>query len=1851
MADTTFTVTTDIEAILGKVSSQDIAKKLNAKIRDSLKGLKDVDLSIGVKALPKDLQKEIQQFVTNTDRELSKAAAKLKNKQELTNALRQELESATNIVDKQGRILTTKLQKILEKIAKARGLSENVTSSRSSLNQFLQVGGKGLVQALQQLETAENSYGDAVEKVNKSVVKKQDLISKANNALKTSSSTAASAIREETRLIRDQNKAIAEAPKRSASQALGQKAKQKPSSVAGLTTSNREDTSALKEQSEALRVLNKLRADAALGAGKFVKATEKEIATLLKLNKTTDKVTKSQARLLKERPDLSKAVLGVDQYISALTRMDNQTKAATEADRRFVKGKRDISAAFKDTTTSMRQTTAATKAAAGPIKGLAANFDDLKKAFRSFIRFAVEYRILFSVLQAAQDLVGGIVSLQDALVNIRTITRATPQDMETVEAAIKSVATTTQFSTDQIAEAAQVLAQAGVAIGEISQNLAGVAQFAAATNTTLKTSADLISTVKNVFTNLGVDEIADQLTNVVNISKITPEGLNTILSRSAQVGKANNIASDQLLAAVGVLRNVGIKDSTISTGFRQALLEVLNPDVRTLKALEKRYAEIGVTLSQDAIKGIFQNFKEQENPLVAALDELAKLGFGGSSSGQFSRVFNIRAENVIEALVDNRNQLISNENAINSYGTALQGAENQLKSLPNALSNLGATITVVTSDLTGGLVDGLAMVVNKLTEVTKKVGSTITEFKSFTGTTGALTSSITGILSAGSALSRGKGIFKALGIGGGAAVVAEGATVGASSLAKSAAGETVGSVVSTIIQGALIALSAKDLVKGGVSKVIGKLSTKRFKGSDKLAQGLSAAATEQARQFSAVDKATGAVSLVTVASQLFSANLTQAVGRLTGFAKLVFAFVKRSPLGALLTVLTAIATSKIFGDLFDSADARAEALGQQFQTLKLEAEGLESQLKAERNTEEEIAKIRVAASDSQEGIQLFFNKLGVQVTDQVESLVSNLASGNLDIKSSEFQRNLEELQEAIGVTLSGDQINSLVTSVRKVDISFANFEATRTKLLGEVQAALLSGDEATAAQQALASSFLSLTASEKAVFQTTINTLEEQETFNNSLDKLGTSRVQQLQAAADAVDKSIEEVEASKLAAEIESAITSENFTPIAAALNQAIQDGAVDQINALKEELESQTEEGIGRFVQDFLGLRSGLDQLRDARRGRILEDTGLTGEDFDVALQTARDNSIDKINSEAEKAVTELKNNIAALTKSNFEGMAGKVDDFTSAATTAIQAIEATSSGTKEREAATKEAIEVIKNGTALQKRTSERQKVLAEKVVAAQEQVQSLEAQKLILTSQEVQNKQQLLSLELAGKKDSAEYIQLLKQQNALQIQFNKELQGRLQRVLASAVLAETGEDSLGGASIQQTLDFFDDEANAALLQVSSVAEAFSSLVQSVGESNSLASQFSSTLARSINSLESLPEVGKALATVEETIAKITEQIEEATRSGDSEGLRSATEALQKARAEEAAIVKKQSELETKLNDDQKKAIDDKVKATKKQTENLKEEDKVTKTSLKSQKDLSKSIDTASDSFLDLIKNVSRLTSSFDDARKQISGVGLEESDVDDTIRDISKLSGEEAVRAAQQAISDIKELQSSGQITRSEALSKLDDAERASTRSVRREAQGQQQQTSQQNYLRFLEQSGRSLTDQQQQAINETKQASIEASGQASQGVEGTEAAGGRGQDLNQAAAALLQSAQQQSQSAASLQSLSSSLPNALNGSGTALKSAAMELKTAASSLTSAASSIVSSSSSGNNQATESRDVEPNSNPVSDAVANQTTKTPVEINVEGAKMKAESTETNIKQFRRSVGLQNLKQGSRG
>jgi len=669
-------------------------------------------------------------------------------------------------------------------------------------------------------------------------------------------------------------------------------------------------------------------------------------------------------------------------------------------------------------------------------KELRPSISDLGQVVRSFFRYALGYGALYEALGAVTALTKGLVDLDEQLYNIQAITLSTDSQMQTIEGSIKQVGLTTKFTLNEVAKGAQILAQAGTAPEAIPEQLRAVADFAAATGSSLEQSADLLTSFKNVFTEISDGSAANLLAKTLNLSKLQGEDLRTIISYTAQTAEGYNISAEQLMGAVATLRNVGIKPSTIATGLRQAMLEVFNPDTKLTEALKTRYAQLGEDMSEEMIAARYNSFTFAKDPLVAAVSELKRIGFGGEASNLFSRAFDVRAFNPLQALVNNFDQFSGLSAAVGVGRTAAEGSEIQLESLRATLENLGASVIAFSDSVGGDMVRSLQSAAKEATNLVAQLIELDQRMKLETGT-GLGTSIVSGLAGgAVGALLGGKGF---LGRAGGftAGAVAGGGLTQASNDSQAGASDYI-----------LPAIAALSVLLPGFMKLAN--AAKGMKG------GL---------QLGMFDKAASGITVIGGLGNTLEgiAGVAGKLGKFSGLARVgvIGAGLFARAIPAIGWLWSAYEILQLFSDkgapatqeMADQARIKANAAGDQFRSLQTKYNDQQSQIDQYRideygnakagTTASTIVRLREEATNLNTSLGEVFGS-NTEAFAQATEILRNYQAKSYEAR----QADLAKLSQLAGTALSDAQATDLATQVTQLE---QGVEKVREELKAQLQ--------------------------------------------------------------------------------------------------------------------------------------------------------------------------------------------------------------------------------------------------------------------------------------------------------------------------------------------------------------------------------------------------------------------------------------------------------------------------------------------------------------------------------------------------------------------------------------------------------------------------------------------------------------------------------------------------------------------------------------------------------------------------------------------------------------------------------
>ncbi len=174
------------------------------------------------------------------------------------------------------------------------------------------------------------------------------------------------------------------------------------------------------------------------------------------------------------------------------------------------------------------------------------------------------------------------------------VSGATTDQMATLQAQALELGAATSFSAGEAAAAQLELAKAGLSVNDIIAATPGVLDMAAAGGMGLAESAEVAANALNAF-NLPASEVgnvANMLAAAANASSVDISDLAASMKMSGAVFAANKQPMDQMVTALAMLGNAGLKGSDAGTSLKTMLLSLATPTAAAAKEL----ANMGVAV-------------------------------------------------------------------------------------------------------------------------------------------------------------------------------------------------------------------------------------------------------------------------------------------------------------------------------------------------------------------------------------------------------------------------------------------------------------------------------------------------------------------------------------------------------------------------------------------------------------------------------------------------------------------------------------------------------------------------------------------------------------------------------------------------------------------------------------------------------------------------------------------------------------------------------------------------------------------------------------------------------------------------------------------------------------------------------------------------------------------------------------------------------------------------------------------------------------------------------------------------------------------------------------------------------
>lgn len=179
---------------------------------------------------------------------------------------------------------------------------------------------------------------------------------------------------------------------------------------------------------------------------------------------------------------------------------------------------------------------------------------------------------------------------------VKAITVSDDKAMQQLTSTARELGEKTMFSATQAGEAMTYLGMAGWNSQQIMAGMPGLLNLAAASNTDLARTADIVSDDLTAF-GLSAEHaghMADVFAKTSTSTNTTVEMLGETMKYAAPVAHAFGASLEETAALTGLMANSGIKASAAGTALRSGFLRLAGTSAKSTKAIE----EMGLSLSE-----------------------------------------------------------------------------------------------------------------------------------------------------------------------------------------------------------------------------------------------------------------------------------------------------------------------------------------------------------------------------------------------------------------------------------------------------------------------------------------------------------------------------------------------------------------------------------------------------------------------------------------------------------------------------------------------------------------------------------------------------------------------------------------------------------------------------------------------------------------------------------------------------------------------------------------------------------------------------------------------------------------------------------------------------------------------------------------------------------------------------------------------------------------------------------------------------------------------------------------------------------------------------------------------------
>jgi TP901 family phage tail tape measure protein len=324
---------------------------------------------------------------------------------------------------------------------------------------------------------------------------------------------------------------------------------------------------------------------------------------------------------------------------------------------------------------------------------------------------------------ATKQAIGNYLEFESEMLNVKAITRSNTADYDKMTQSALNMAKKSVFTSSEVAQGMKYLGMAGWETKNIIAGMPGILQLAAATQSDLAQTSDMLSDSMTAF-RIPAEQaihVADVFAGTATRTNTNMEQLQEAMKDAAPAAVNFGVDIETTAAMLGVMADSGIKGTRAGTAFKNMTMRLANPTKNAAGWLKKMNVEVAdqdgnfrniLDITEDLKTGLAGLTQEEQSVAKGALfGKLAIAGVSavlGDQEGKVTRLSKAFRENIGVAAEMAEVQLSGASGAVKrmtsawdafsiaavqKYSPALQGLAEHLTALISGeLGETGKTI-------------------------------------------------------------------------------------------------------------------------------------------------------------------------------------------------------------------------------------------------------------------------------------------------------------------------------------------------------------------------------------------------------------------------------------------------------------------------------------------------------------------------------------------------------------------------------------------------------------------------------------------------------------------------------------------------------------------------------------------------------------------------------------------------------------------------------------------------------------------------------------------------------------------------------------------------------------------------------------------------------------------------------------------------------------------------------------------------------------------------------------------------------------------------------------------------------